>query len=63
MVGQALDGPGRRFETDLLSPLDADGNTQNLRVYVDHVIPHVPVRQWVLSLPNSPSPGTVSSLN
>ncbi len=29
MVGMALDGPDRRFETDLLSPLDAGGNTQN----------------------------------
>ena len=30
---------------------------------VDHVIPHVPVRQWVLSLPIPPSPGTVSPLD
>ena len=30
---------------------------------VEHVIPHVPVRQWVLSLPIPPSPGTVSPLD
>ena len=30
---------------------------------VDHVIPHVPVRQWVLSLPIPPSSGTVSPLD
>ena len=40
MVGQAQGGARRRFDTDLLSPLDAGGNTQNLMVYVDDVDAH-----------------------
>ena len=40
MVGQAQSGAARRFETDVLSPLDAGGNTQNLMVYVDDVDAH-----------------------
>jgi len=40
MVGEAQRGSARRFETDVLSPLDAGGNTQNLMVYVDDVEAH-----------------------
>ena len=40
MVGEALSGEQRRFETDRQSPLDAGSNTQNLMVYVDDVDSH-----------------------
>ncbi len=40
MVGEELFGPGRRFETDRRSPLNAGCNTQGLMVYVDDVDVH-----------------------
>ncbi len=40
MVGQERSGADRRFETDMLSPLSAKGNTQGLMLYVDDVDAH-----------------------
>lgn len=40
MVGEERSGAQRRFETDMLSPLTAGGNTQTLMVYVDDVEAH-----------------------
>ena len=40
MVGREQTGPERRFETDMLSPLTAGGNTQGLMIYVDDVDAH-----------------------
>ena len=40
MVGEEGSGDARRFETDVLSPLSAGCNTQNLMVYVDDVDTH-----------------------
>jgi uncharacterized glyoxalase superfamily protein PhnB len=40
MVGAERAGPGRRFETDCVSPLSTHCNTQNLMVYVDDVDAH-----------------------
>jgi uncharacterized glyoxalase superfamily protein PhnB len=40
MVGSEKTGPLRRFETDLVSPLAAGGNTQTLMLYVDDVDAH-----------------------
>jgi uncharacterized glyoxalase superfamily protein PhnB len=40
MVGQERSGAQRRFETAMLSPLTAAGNTQSLMLYVDDVDSH-----------------------
>lgn len=40
MVGQERSGAQRRFETAMLSPLTAGGNTQSLMLYVDDVDAH-----------------------
>ena len=40
MVGPERGGALRRFETDVLSPLSAGGNTQNLMLFVDDVDAH-----------------------
>jgi uncharacterized glyoxalase superfamily protein PhnB len=40
MVGSERRGPERRFETDMLSPLTAQGTTQSLMLYVDDLDAH-----------------------
>jgi uncharacterized glyoxalase superfamily protein PhnB len=40
MVGRERAGSEQRFGTDMLSPLTARGNTQNLMLYVDDVDAH-----------------------
>jgi uncharacterized glyoxalase superfamily protein PhnB len=40
MVGQERTGDTRRFETNMISPLTASGNTQGLMLYVDDVDAH-----------------------
>lgn len=40
MVGQERAGPNPRFQTAMLSPLSAGGNTQGLMLYVDDVDAH-----------------------
>jgi len=40
MVGSERAGAERRFETNMLSPLTANGNTQGLMLYVDDVDAH-----------------------
>lgn len=40
MVSSERTGSGRRFETEMLSPLSAGGNTQNLMLYVDDADAH-----------------------
>jgi uncharacterized glyoxalase superfamily protein PhnB len=40
MVGSERTGAARRFETDMVSPLTAGGNTQGLMLYVDDVDAH-----------------------
>jgi uncharacterized glyoxalase superfamily protein PhnB len=40
MVGPQRTGAATRFQTHMLSPLDAGGNTQGLMIYVDDVDAH-----------------------
>ena len=40
MVGEERSGAAQRFDTDVLSPIGADCNTQNLMVFVDDVDAH-----------------------
>jgi len=40
MVGSERAGTLRRFETDMLSPASAGGNTQGMMIYVDDVDAH-----------------------
>ena len=40
MVGSERSGPLRRFETDMLGPQSAGGNTQGMMIYVDDVDAH-----------------------
>lgn len=40
MVGSEKAGAGRRFDTDMLSPLSVKANTQGLMLYVDDVDAH-----------------------